>query len=130
LFEANFERHWAEFIVFLEPFPKAFRYALETLYPTPSIQSTQRIESINRIIKKEVSRSTTLLHLVDTIQNCLNEEAYYLLYDAAELSIECDNFFSEPENIIDNGCREDNYEQLQIGLKSLLQNLRREYVEQ
>ncbi|CAG8740992.1 6901_t:CDS:2, partial [Racocetra fulgida] len=36
----------------------------------------------------------------------------------------------QPENIIDNGCREDDYEQCQIGLKSLLQTLRREYVEQ
>ncbi|CAG8816582.1 12622_t:CDS:2, partial [Racocetra persica] len=165
LFEANFEHHWAEFIAFLEPFPKAFRYALKTLYPTRHSWA--------------ICYTQTCFTAVDTIQNRLNEETHYaqineqkninptiglphvasyyfpaidsllreyltlhvlslqrqqlsesFLYDAAELSIEWDNFFSEPENIIDNGCREDNYEQLQIGLKSLLQNLRREYVEQ
>ncbi|CAG8707658.1 28412_t:CDS:2, partial [Racocetra persica] len=146
LFEANFKHHWVEFIAFLEPFPKAFHYALETLYS---------MQSINGIIKKEVSHSTTLLYLVDTIQNRLNEEAHYaqineqknmnptigLPHVASHYFSAIDSLLREyltpyvlslqkPENIIDNECREDDYEQLQIDLKSLLQNLRREYVEQ
>ncbi|CAG8719593.1 14096_t:CDS:1, partial [Racocetra persica] len=83
----NFEHHWVQFIAFLELFPKASHYVLEILYSTyhswaiyyiqtcftAGIQSTQRIESINGIIKKEVSHSTMLLHLVDIIQNRLNK---------------------------------------------------------
>ncbi|CAG8676923.1 7231_t:CDS:2, partial [Cetraspora pellucida] len=91
LFEVDFEHCWAEFVEFLNPFPKASRYALETLYSTrcswaicytqtrftAGIQSTQRVEGMNAIIKKEVSHSSTLLHLIDAIQNRLDEEARY-----------------------------------------------------
>ncbi|CAG8725183.1 9737_t:CDS:2, partial [Cetraspora pellucida] len=91
LLEIDFERRWMRFVEFVEPFPKAHRYAIETLYPTrhswavcytqtrftAGIQSTQRVEGINAIIKREVSHSSTLLHLIDAIQNRLDEEARY-----------------------------------------------------
>ncbi|CAG8588254.1 7994_t:CDS:2 [Cetraspora pellucida] len=44
---------------------------------TAGIQSMQCVEGINAIIKKEVSHNTTLLNLVDAIQNQLNEEVCY-----------------------------------------------------
>ncbi|CAG8683833.1 24124_t:CDS:2, partial [Gigaspora rosea] len=193
LYETDFKRHWTRFVEFLKSFPKASRYALETLYPsryswafcyiqtrfTAGIQSTQRVKSMNAIIKKEVLHSLTLLHLVDAIQNRLNEEARYarineqrninpsiglphiatkffpiidsliqeyltshvlslqrqqlsecFLYNATEISYDWDQFLQEPENIVENGCLEDDYERRQIGLKLLLQTLERDDVVQ
>ncbi|CAG8643415.1 16603_t:CDS:2, partial [Dentiscutata heterogama] len=65
LLEIDFERRWMQFVEFVEPFPKAHRYAIETLYPTRHSWA------------REVSHSSTLLHLIDAIQNRLDEEARY-----------------------------------------------------
>ncbi|CAG8807352.1 19672_t:CDS:2, partial [Gigaspora margarita] len=109
------------------------------------------IEGINAIIKKEVLHNTTLLHLVDAIQNRLNEEARYaqimnkkntnptiglphiadsliqkyltshilslqrqqlsesFLYETIEVSFDWDKDFPEPENIMEDGYIEDDY---------------------
>ncbi|CAG8830059.1 27607_t:CDS:2, partial [Gigaspora margarita] len=100
-------------------------------------------EGINAIIKKEVSRNTTLLYLVDAMQNRLNEEARYAWINEQKkykpyyrLASHCksifsnyrffdpeDKDFSEPENIIEDGYIEDDYERCQMGLRSLLQTL-------
>ncbi|CAG8761154.1 22902_t:CDS:2 [Cetraspora pellucida] len=165
LFEADFEHHWA------------WHHSWAVWYTqacfTASIQSTQHVKGINAIIKKEVSHNTTLLNLVDAIQNQLNEEAYYarineqknanpimslphiasqyfptidsliqtyltphilslqrqqlsesFLYNITELFFDWDKNFSELKNTMEVGFLEDNYEQYQISLKSLLQTLR------
>ncbi|CAG8811402.1 42452_t:CDS:2, partial [Gigaspora margarita] len=52
------------------------------------------------------------------------------LYDANKVSFDWNNFLSEPENIIENGYLEDNYEQRQTGLRVLLQNLQYKDVKQ
>ncbi|CAG8689026.1 14416_t:CDS:2, partial [Dentiscutata erythropus] len=136
LCEIDFERRWMRFVEFLRSFSKASRYALETLYPS-------------------LSHNSTLLHLVDAIQNRLNEEAryarineqqnmnpsiglshvvtkYFPVIDSLirEYLTPHDQFPQEPENIVENGCLEDDYERHQIGLKSLLQTLERDIVVQ
>lgn len=45
------------------------------------------------------------------------------MYKAIEVSFDWDKDFSEPENIIADGCIEDDYERCQMGLRSLLQTL-------
>ncbi|CAG8826211.1 17595_t:CDS:2, partial [Gigaspora rosea] len=104
------------------------RYALGTLYPTRHSWSH-------------------IIHLFDSIQNQLNEEARYarineqkntnpaigllhlsesFLYELTELSFDWDKNFFDPNKIMEDGCLEDDYEQRQAGLKSLLQPLKRE----
>ncbi|CAG8830350.1 22999_t:CDS:2, partial [Cetraspora pellucida] len=174
LLEIDFEHRWMRFVEFVEPFPKVHRYAIEMLYPTchswavcytqthftASIQSTQRVEGINAIIKREVSHSLTLLYLIDAIQNRLDEEARYariseqknmnpsigLPHIASQYFSGIDsllkeyltlhilslqyNFPLEPEDITENECLEDDYERRQTSLKVLLRTLQREDVEQ
>ncbi|CAG8830764.1 6811_t:CDS:2, partial [Cetraspora pellucida] len=119
LLEIDFEHRWMRFVEFVEPFPKAHRYAIETLYPTrhswavcytqthftAGIQSTQRVEGINAIIKREVfliSQAGIFQALIPYLK----------------------------KNITENGCLEDDYERRQTSLKVLLRTLRREDVEQ
>ncbi|CAG8714500.1 20243_t:CDS:2, partial [Gigaspora rosea] len=47
-----------------------------------------------------------------------------------EYLIPHNQFPQEPENIVENGCFKDDYEQYQIGLKLLLQTLERDIVVQ
>ncbi|CAG8544584.1 6039_t:CDS:2 [Racocetra persica] len=109
----------------VEKFVKSYAFCYTQTRFTASIQSTQCVESMNTIIKKEVSHSSTLLYLVDAIQNHLNEEqlSKYFLYDATEIFYNWDQCLQEPENIVENGCLKDDYERHQIDLKSLLQIL-------
>ncbi|CAG8736450.1 4680_t:CDS:2, partial [Racocetra persica] len=122
------------------------------------IQSIQRVKSMNAIIKKEVSRSSTLLYLIDAIQNRLPYVANHyfsaidsliqkyltphvlslqrqqlsesFLYNVSEITYEWDNNIPEPANIIENGYLEDDYERSQTCLNILLQPLSRDDVVQ
>ncbi|CAG8542694.1 7185_t:CDS:2 [Cetraspora pellucida] len=65
------------------------------------------------------------LHVLSLQRQQLSEG---FLYDAAEYFFDWNKNFQEPENVMEYGCLEDDYERRQIGLRSLLQNLRREDV--
>ena len=52
------------------------RYSITKVF-TAGIESTQRVESINGVIKKMVDRGTLLKELIEAIENELDKEAQY-----------------------------------------------------
>ncbi|CAG8837937.1 19275_t:CDS:1, partial [Cetraspora pellucida] len=83
-----FEAQWTYLI---SKYPKLAKYMLETLYTnkkswglpwvrnqfTASVQSTQRIESINKLIYDKVDRATSLCDLLATIDSCVKNEEQF-----------------------------------------------------
>ncbi|CAG8790704.1 23154_t:CDS:2, partial [Dentiscutata erythropus] len=109
---------------------------LKAKYPDKYINKKDVYNAIQRF---RVLRNTILLHLVDAIQNKLNEEARYTRINeqkntnptiglphvaATELSFDWNKDFVELENVMEDGCIKDDYEQRQTGLRSLLQTLK------
>ncbi|CAG8735863.1 2036_t:CDS:2 [Dentiscutata erythropus] len=123
LFEANFKRHWAQFVEFIESFPKATQYVLGTLYPAQA-----RYARINE--QKNTNPTISLPYIAGqyfpTIDPLIQEQqlSESFLYEATELSFNWNKDFSEPENVMKNGCIEDDYERCQMGLRLLLQTLK------
>ncbi|CAG8738038.1 18025_t:CDS:2, partial [Racocetra persica] len=107
LFEVDFERCWAQFVQFLNLFPKASWYVLETLYSTyqswavcytqtrftAGIQSTQRVERMPHIANRYFLAIDSLLqeyltpHIISLQRQQLSES---FLYDATEMSYDWD----------------------------------------
>ncbi|CAB4398291.1 unnamed protein product [Rhizophagus irregularis] len=82
LYQKTFERKWNELI---KEFPACEQYLTRVLYPcknswschiinrnfTVRIQSTQRVEATNKIIKDKLNRSSCLTNIIGEIQKCL-----------------------------------------------------------
>jgi len=52
------------------------RYSITKVF-TAGIESIQKVESINRVIKKMIDRDILLKELIKAIENELNKEAQY-----------------------------------------------------
>ncbi|CAG8831112.1 2544_t:CDS:2, partial [Cetraspora pellucida] len=101
----------AQWTYLISEYPESAKYMLETLYTNKeswaNVQSTQRIESINKLIHNKVDQATSLYNLLATIDSCVKNKEQFekseiernVLPRVGLLSLN-NRFFKEVDNII------------------------------
>ncbi|PKK58579.1 hypothetical protein RhiirC2_796090 [Rhizophagus irregularis] len=110
------------------------RYAISKVF-TAGVESTQRVESINGVLKKHLDRGTLLKELVKVIENELDKEAQYnrirnkSINRSSGILISIDQV-KESDNEQSNGIIEHIYDKPQIRLQDLLSDINSDEIQE